>query len=463
MSAGNIGDIAITAELAAFVHRTKLADIPENVKHQARVAIADSLCTVRAGLDQPVVKILRDVIGAETRDGRALVLGTGQRLAATGASFINAATAHALDYDNISLTVSGFVSTPVLFALLALCEERGIGGAKLLEAFIVGSEAEAAVARGLGVEHYACGWHATATLGHIGSAVACAKLLDFDELQIRRAIGFAATDASGLRATIGNMTNPYHLGKAARCGPLAVALIERGFTAHENVLEYEWGFCNAFNGPGKFDLQRIVDHLGQPWDLVDPGLVVKLYPCCGLVHSALDGVLDLVAEHKLKPADIQRARIAVHALVLKTMDRQVPQTAYEGKFCAPFCVAIALKEGNVKIEHFTDAAVRDPELLALMQRVEATVHPELTGFETFLEKEFSDVALDLVDGRTVSCRIWRIANRGSMNRPATPADLRDKYIETSASHPEPARAIAALERIAHIEDITDLGALIAEL
>jgi len=441
------------------VHATRLADIPSNVVEQAKVAIADSLCTVMASLDRPVVRILRDVISAESRDGKASVLGTSQKLAPSGAAFINAATSHALDYDNISLTVSGFVSTPVLFALLAVAEERAIGGAKLLEAFIVGYEAEAAVARGLGVEHYACGWHATATLGHIGAAVACAKMLDFDEIQIRRAIGYAATDASGLRATIGNMTNPYHLGKAARCGPLAVALIERGFTAHEDVLEFEWGFCNAFNGPGKFDLQRIVDNLGAPYDLVDPGLVVKLYPCCGLIHSTLDGVLDLMHEHKLQAHQVVRARIAVHALVLKTMDRQAPRTSYEAKFCAPFCVALALQEGNVKIEHFTDAAIRAPILLNLMARVETSVHPELTGHESFLEREFSDVALDLDDGRTVSCRVWRVANRGSAGRPATAADLREKFIETTAGHVNPQAIIAALERVSQIEQISDINQL----
>jgi len=449
----------VTAQLAAFVYSTRLADIPLAVQAQAKVAIADSLCTVMAGLDQPAVTILREVISAESRDGKASVLGTRQKLSATGAAFINAATSHALDYDNISLTVSGFVSTPVLFALLAVAQERGIGGAKLLEAFIVGSEAEAAVARGLGVEHYACGWHATATLGHIGAAVACAKMLDFDEVQIRRAIGFAATDASGLRATIGNMTNPYHLGKAARCGPLAVALIERGFTAHEDVLEYEWGFCNAFNGPGKFDLQRIVDKLGAPYDLVDPGLVVKLYPCCGLIHSAIDGVLDLMHAHKLQAHQVVRARIAVHALVLKTMDRQAPRTPYEGKFCAPFCVALALKEGNVKIEHFNDESIRDPVLLGLMERVETSVHPELTGYDSFLEREFSDVALDLDDGRTVSCRIWRKANRGSAGRPATAADLQEKFIETTAGHANAPAIIAALERVSQIEHMSDIREL----
>jgi hypothetical protein len=92
-----------------------------------------------------------------------------------------------------------------------------------------------------------------------------------------------------------------------------------------------------------------------------------------------------------------------------------------------------------------------------MSRVEATVHPELTTFDSFLEKEFSDVTIDLVDGRSVSCRVWRAANRGSRDRPATPADLRDKYIETSRTHPNPAAAIAALESVAHIEQIKDLG------
>jgi len=454
---------AVTARLAAFIHNTRLSDIPANVVAQAKVAIADSLATTMAGLNEPSVRLLREVIRHESRDGRSAVLGCNLKLSATGASFINAATAHALDYDSISLIVSGFVSSPVLFALLALAEERGFDGRQVLEAYIVGWEVESAIARGVGVAHYAGGWHATATLGHFGAAAACAKLMGFDERQTRMALGFAATDASGIRMMTGNMTNPYHLGKAARCGPLVAGLIERGFTAHEAALESDWGFCNAFNGAGNFDLNKIVERIGQPYDLEFPGLVLKMYPCCALIHSTLDGVTDLMREHKLKPEQVKRARIAVHDLVLKTMDRPRPMTAYEGKFCAPFCVALGIARGGVRLKDFSEESIRDPLILALMERIEVSVHPEMTTFDTFLEHEWSDVAFDLTDGRTVSVRIQRVANKGSRGRPATPADLRAKFVDAVEDYPQRDTALRALESVARFEELTDLRQLTTAL
>lgn len=456
-----VGKLEVTARLAEFAVATRLTDIPAPVCELARTAIADSIGTLLASLQEPSVRLLREIATGEARTGNSTVIGCGLRLAPQAAAFINAATAHALDYDSISLTVSGFVATPILFALLAIAEERNLSGSRLLEAFIVGWEVEAAIARGLGVEHYAGGWHATSTLGHLGAAVACAKLLEFDHHGMRRALGFAATDASGLRTIIGNMTNLYHLGKAARCGVLAALLIERGFTAHEGALEAEWGFCNAFNGPGNYDLTRMLAGIGAPYDLADPGLVIKLYPCCGLIHSALDGVLDLIREHRLQAHRVRRARVAVHRLVTKTMDRPWPSTSYEAKFCAPFCIAVALKEGSVELAHFSEAAIRDPQIHELMRRIDVSVHPELTGYETFLEREFSDVALDLDDGRSVECRVWRLANRGSKGRPASASELKQKFSECASGFADPARALRAFDMTARIEQLTGVGELTA--
>lgn len=455
--------IEVTARLAEWAVATRLNDVPAPVRDQARVAIADSLGTALAGLQQPSVRLVREFVTGEMRPGEATVLGCNLRLAPSAAAFINAATAHALDYDSVSHSVSGFVATPLLFPLLALAELRRLSGSQLLEAFIIGYEVEASLGRGLGVAHYDGGWHSTATLGHLGAAVACAKLLGLDQRGMRRALGFSATDASGVRSMVGNMTNIYHLGKAARCGVLAALLVERGFTAHEAVLENDWGFCNAFNGPGQYDLARMVESIGKPWDLLDPGLGVKLYPCCALIHSSLDGVLDLMREHHLQAAQVQRVRIALHRLAYKTMTMDLPlsSTAYESKFCMPFMIAVAATQGSVKLPHFSETYIRDPQIRDFMGRVEIKVHPELTGYETFLEREFSDIALDLDNGRSVDRRVMRMANRGSRDRPALASELKQKFTDCAADYPNQAGALRAYDMVGRIEQLADIRELTA--
>lgn len=454
---------AVTACLAEFSVGRSLSDIPPQVVAQAKVAIADSLGTLLAGLDQPSVKLVRDYTKEDVQPGQASVLGTKTQLVPSGAAFVNAATAHALDFDNISYIISGFVTTPILYALLALAEQRNLSGKQLLEAFITGYEVESSIGRGLGVAHYDGGWHSTSTLGHLGAAAACAKLLGLDEIGTRRALGFAATDASGVRSMVGNMTNIYHLGKAARCGVMAASLVERGFTAHESVIENDWGFCTAFNGPGKYDLDSMVKNIGKPYDLVDPGLGVKFYPCCALIHSGIDGLLDLVHEHHLQASQVRRARLALHDLAYKTMSMELPidSTAYESKFCIPFIVAIALTQSSVKLEHFGETYIRDPKVREVMERVEVTVPPELTGHDSFLLREYTDVALDLDNGKTVSQRVMRMANKGSRDRPATPAELKQKFVDCAREYANVDGAMRAYDMVGLLEEIASVRDLTA--
>jgi 2-methylcitrate dehydratase PrpD len=452
--------MGVTRKLAEFAANTRLDKIPGAVQERARDAIVDSIGTVFAGLEEDSVLQVRKLAARETRDGRASVLGTDMKLAASGAAMANGAAAHALDYDNISLTVSGFISSPVLFAALAVAEEEGgVSGDRLLEAFIVGWEVEAAIARGLGVHHYAKGWHSTSTLAHFGAAVAVGKILGFDAQRMQYALGTAAAEASGMRTMIGNMLNPFHLGKAARNGVVAGRLVQAGFTAHPDVLEVGWGFCEVFNGVGNFNLDAMLDGIGAPYDLVDPGLVIKVYPCCGLVHSALDGVIDLVSKHDLKAEQVRKATVAVHELVPKTMRFHRPSTGYEAKFSTPFCVATAMMERNVRLSHFTDERARDPELGRVMDKVDMVVHPDLHGNDTFLTKEFTDVTLELVDGRRLEQRVPRIGNRGSRDRPVTLADLKDKFMDCAAGHANASGLDRLFGQLADLKSIPDVRIL----
>lgn len=448
--------LEVTRQLAEFAVRTRDEDIPSPVYAQAKLAIADSMGTVFTGLKERPVELLHELAAATFQRGKASVLGGGLRLVASGAAFANAAAAHALDYDSLSLPI-GFVATPIWFALLAAAEEEeAVTGRELLESFIIGYEVEVAIARGLGVHHWSKGWHSTSTLAHFGAAVAVGRLLKLDVEGMRHAIGLAASEASGLRNMMGNMVKVFHMGKAARNGIVAAHLARRGFTAHTSALEAEWGFCNSFNGPGNYDLEAMLAGLGKPYDLVDPGLVLKVYPCCGLIHSALDGVLDLMRQHGLDATQVSRVRIAVHELLLRTLCFPRPQTTYQARFSAQFCIATALREGELRLAHFTDERVRDPHMHELMQRVEMVVHPELRGDQTFLQNEFTDIRLDLAAGNSVECRVHRVNNRGSGGRPITPVELKQKFVECTDGHLDASKAEQAFDLLAGLEAVKDV-------
>jgi 2-methylcitrate dehydratase PrpD len=151
----------------------------------------------------------------------------------------------------------------------------------VLLAYALGFEVEAKIGRGVNPHHYNLGWHATSTLGTLGAAAACAKLLSLDVPQTQTALGIAASTAAGLRQNFGTMTKPLHPGQAAMNGVNAALLAQLGWTAERDILEAPYGFCQLYAGAGHYNLDNIVKQLGNPYELIATGVAIKWHvgPC----------------------------------------------------------------------------------------------------------------------------------------------------------------------------------------
>ena len=181
-----------------------------------------------------------------------------------------------------------------------------IDGRAFIAAYVAGWETETRIARGINFYHYEKGWHPTATIGVFGATAACCHLLGLAPEVTATALGLAATFSSGLKANFGTMTKPLHVGHASRNGLLAALLAADGLHRQPGAMEHRQGFLHVFNGAGNFDADAILRDWGQPWDIVQPGVAIKQYPCCGSTHPAVDAMLSLVREHDLTPAMVER-------------------------------------------------------------------------------------------------------------------------------------------------------------
>jgi 2-methylcitrate dehydratase PrpD len=363
------------------------------------------------------------------------------------AALVNGVAGHCLDFDPISVAVSGFLGSALTASLTALAEDRdeGYPGADVLTAYILGWEAAAAIARGINPLHYAKGWHPTATLSGFAAAMACSRLLGLNPEQTAMALGVAVSEASGVKTMIGNMTNAFHVGKAARNGIVDAQLAASGFTAHPAALEADQGFLNLFQGPGSYDAGTICDTLGQQWDLTDPGPAFKIYPCCGLVHTGIEAAIALRREHRLSTADIRAVRVMVHEYVPRVMRVREPDHGYAGKFSIPYCIAAALRDGGVTLATFERV---DPELVELSRRVEVVVHPDLMGGDTFFAREFTEVQIE-TDGQTLRRRRQRMDNAGTGC--LTDDALMGKLNECLSLAAAPTNATDTFERLAQLD------------
>jgi 2-methylcitrate dehydratase PrpD len=282
------------------------------------------------------------------------------------AALINGATSHALDFDDAHTGMSGHPTVPVLPAALALAERDDRSGADLLASFIAGVELECRLGALLNPEHYEAGFHATSTLGIFGAAAAAAWLLDLDEEGWRRALGLAATQAAGLKASFGTMAKPLHAGKAASDGLFSALLARGGYTAHQEVLEAPQGFARTHG------LKSIApSRLAHPEDrYAVRDTLFKYHAACYFTHSAIEGALALRGRMG-EPRDVRRVTLEVAEATGPVCNIERPVTGLEGKFSYRAVVAMALLGDDTgDPAAYSDARMVDPELVALRDRID---------------------------------------------------------------------------------------------
>jgi len=442
--------MTIARELAQRVARMSYENLPPEVIYWCKVAVLDTVGVTLAGSSEDAPRMVEDVLGLQSGDGPCQVFGTNRRVRPLDAALVNGTAAHALDFDNTAKNLGGHVSAVMVPALIAAGEAFGAGGREVLLAHAAGYEVGARIGRCVNPYHTEKGWHPTATLGVFAVASACARLLHLTAAETETALVLAASLSAGIKANFGTMTKPLHAGQCARGGLLAVLLARKGFTANADALEHKQGFFKVFNGEGNYDARRALEDWDE-WEIASPGASYKLYPCCYSTHSAVEAALNLVRRHgPFETRAVARVDSWTSARGLAHTDRPAPDSTLAAKFSVQYCVARALMDGKVVLEHFEGDAWRDPAVRDLLPRVHAAPY---TG-KPFAEDDPFDaeVKVTLTDGRTFTEKVDRPLGRTSDN-PIPPQYLKAKFENCASRVLTPQAAAAVCRSIDSFEDV----------
>ena len=452
-----------TETIAEFVAGTKAGNIPPEALSKAKEHVVDTLAVAFASSNSALSGILREMVGGSGEAESSLWTGTGRSTAAD-AAWVNGTLAHALDFDDGGVALTPMhPSAPVLPAVLALAEARNLSGMEALSAYVVGVEVECKLASLISLEHYGRGWHATAILGTLGSALASAWLLRLPPAKVRHALGIAASMAGGLQSNFGTMTKPLHAGQAARNGVVAALLAEKGFTANQSTLEAGkgmsevFGFGEAVSGPG------IGKILGQPFHFLSPGVSLKRFPTCTSTHLCLEALLALGASNRLVADQIEKIECAIHQLDFQVLLRPDGiQTAEQARFSLEYAIAVAILDGEVCLRHFGAAVIRSAEIQRLMRKVYVFVPPELRGLES-RRSRFGLVTITLSDGSVIARRATQI--RGQPPLFLTEEEVDKKFYDCVVPVLGGAKAedlLKTLRRIETVSNVREIFSLLAE-
>ncbi len=298
----------------------------------------DALATAYAGSATSVGQVLRQWAASTDLDHKrqALLMGALTHITETD------------DLHRASVTHPGCVVVP---AALSLGEKLGSTPKQILTAILHGFEAMCRIGSAVGPTHYKV-WHNTATCGPFGSAMAAATLLGLDGEQTMHALGNAGTQSSGFWQFMqtGAMSKHLHAGRACESGLLAAELAAFGFTGSPEILEGKKGlFAGMCIDPVPANILKEVD---GPWQL--PLTSIKPWPSCRHTHPTIDCALEL--HQQLMGEKISDIEIQTYQAALDVCDRPEPDSEYQAKFSLYHCVAIALLDGVVTLDSFTEDA-----------------------------------------------------------------------------------------------------------
>jgi 2-methylcitrate dehydratase PrpD len=371
--------MSVALQIAQRANALRTSDFPAEALTWAKTAIVDMIGCALAGARQDTTEKLLRVVSTAGNKGRCTIIGRTDKLRPVDAALVNGTIGHALDFDDTSKSLSGHPTVVIVPAVLALAEIANSSGRDLLDAYLIGLETCTRIARGVNFYHYEKGWHPTATLGIFGAAAACGHLLRLDDRQMAVALSLCVSHAAGVKSNFGTQTKPLHAGLAARNGLFSAQLAKENFTANLDAFEHPQGFFEVFNGKGHYDSAKIMPDWGSPLDILAPGISIKKYPCVYSVHGAIDAAIALHRIAGFDPALIDKIVVVMHRRRLLPHVQRRATTALDAKFSLPYAVARALFNGQLSMDHFSDAAIHEPAVRALMERVTTKSHDDDTN------------------------------------------------------------------------------------
>ncbi len=456
-----------TQELCQFIDQTNYQDIPKEVVKAAKSAILDHLAVTMSGSQEPSGRIMCEMVRDNQSPAEATVIGARFKASCTLAALANGTSAHTQDYDDcLDFPTAGLAhpTAGTFPGLLAVGEKNHMSGEDLITAYCLGVEAygktgQLVVESGVGNR----GWEWTGTLGVIGATIGLSKMLELDRRQMTNALGIASTMAGGLIRNFGSFAGHIHGGNAARSAIEAVTLAQKGYDATgTDVIEGRGGYYNAFSGNleslSEEPQQQRLAQLGNPWNLISPGLMFKYYPCAHIAHFGVYAAQQLRAEHSF---DWRQIKEIGFRTPFAQNSSSLPQTGVQGRFNPGYCLCRALIHGGIEFEFFREEAVKDPDTLSLMKMIKLEAIPREDPVGPF---GYQEVILNMKDGRTYSCRVEH--PKGEPQNPQSPEELEAKFRKCAnyGNYEEPAisRIRDMVGDFENIKDISQLTALLGQ-
>jgi len=242
-------------------------------------------------------------------------------------------------------------------------------------------------------------------------------------------------------------------GKAAQSGLLAAELARCGVTGMPNVFEgskLNGGFCKiTTDQPPAFE--RITDRLGERLSILD--IYFKPYTCCRHTHGSAQATIELVAENKIGPKDVQKVDVFTYGIAVIAVGKAVKlnDSFVNAQFSIPYVVSVAIADGMLGPTQLTEKRLSDQKLIEFTKKVTVNYDDELN--KLYPDKTASRVEITLTNGKRLAKQVDIPA--GDPRDPMTADGVVEKTRLFAGSR-DKKKLDGVIDRILKLETVTDI-------
>lgn len=427
----------------------------EEAMTMATYGLIDYIAVCFTGCKDAGVKKIISIFEEEGGKEIVPIIGNKLRVSRSQGALINGFIGHILDFDDVHSEVRGHPSTVILPTLISISANSNITGKRFLEAYIVGVEVMSRLGKAIGTKHFVRGWHNTSTLGIISATVAGGYLKGFSIEQTAKAIGFAATQSSGLRIQFGTEAKPLHPGLAAQGAIGAIDFVEANIGGTLSAFDGELGFFKVYGEGSDFAKSFLLDDWGVSWKIYNPGLWFKIYPFCSAAHHGAEAVNIIIAKNSIKVSEIKNITVKFPPNGDAALIQLNPKTGEEGRFSIEYVVALALSGYELSFSNFRRIPIKD-DVKNLMSKINREHDSAIVPAENSIPYgRFTIVEINTLDNRHYKARVD--CPKGS---PANPLTLEELKIKLKQAVENEELYEKLLNEIINIKEAENLNSLL---
>ena len=446
----------IVEQLSAYAAGLRYQDLPQDVIHQAKRLVIDTIGCALGGCGSAPARIAHDIAGAVTSVKPATLMVSGQRTSPDLAAFANGVMIRFLDFNDgyTSTGESGHPSDSIA-AVLSVAELMKRSGKEMIAATVLAYEVFCRVCDTVDLKPL--GWDHV-TVGGMASTAAAARLLGLTEGKIAEAFNLGIAPNIALYQTrIGHvsMWKGCAYANASRNAVFAAMLAERGMTGPAPIFEGVGGYFKAVTH-APFQLPALGGR-AHPFKIMESS--IKRFPLGQYSQTVVEAALEVRGKID-SVEEIAEVRIETVSTAIRLMagdpDKWEPATRETADHSMPYTVAVALSHGTVDAHHFDEKYLHDPAIRALTRRVKVKASEEAD--RRMPEAMLCTLTLVTRSGATHTAIVEY--HKGHYRNPMSESEVEAKFRKLSGNVLTSTQTDRLLETLWRLEDVVDAGEIV---